>query len=112
MLKSLDFFCNNIYNECMRKKQFEKIINLLQPQMDKVEFGKSYYRAYLYVVRFFWNDEEYILRMYMLENTAEILKVHSHKNVHGTIIEKWEHIISEDEVSEELRQKIVEIQSE
>ena len=96
----------------MKKEQFTRIIKLLQPQMNEVKFGKRHYRAYLYVIRFTFQEEEYILRMYMLENTAEILKVHSHKNVHGTIIEKWEHIISEDEVSEELRQKLVEIQSE
>jgi len=94
----------------MKKEQFERIINLLQPQMDKVKIGKRYYRAFLYVVRFFFQEEEYILRMYMVENTAEILKVHSHKNVHGTIIENWEHIISEDEVSEEIRSEIVKIQ--
>ena len=45
----------------------------------------------------------------MVENTAEILKVHSHTNVHGTIIENWEHIISEDEVSEEIRSEILKI---
>lgn len=96
----------------MKKEQFERIINLLQPQMDKVKICKRYYRAYLYVVRFFFKEEEYILRMYMAENTAEILKVHSHKNVHGTIIENWEHIISEDEVSEEIRSEILKIQGE
>ena len=96
----------------MNKEQFTRIIKLLQPQMNEVKFGKRSYRAYLYVIRFTFQEEEYILRMYMLENTAEILKVHSHLNVHGTLIENWEHIISEDEVSDEIRKKIVEIQGE
>ena len=96
----------------MNKEQFKRIIKLLQPQMIEVEFGKKSYRAYLYVIRFCFQAQEYILRMYMVENTAEILKVHSHFNQYGTKIEEWEHIISENEVSEEIRQKIVEIQGE
>ena len=80
--------------------------------MDNVKFGKRYYKAYLYVIRFSFQEEEYILRMYMLENTAEILKIHSHLNAHGNVIEDWEHIISEDEVSDEIRKQIEEIQGE
>ena len=100
------------YTVNMKQEQFKRIIKLLQPQMIEVELGKKSYRAYLYVIRFCFQAQEYILRMYMLNNTAEILKIHSHFNRYGTKIEEWEHIISEDEVSEEIRQQIVEIQGE
>lgn len=96
----------------MKKEQFKRIIKLLQPQMTDVKFGEKYYRAYLYVIRFFYEEREFILRMYMPDLTAEILEVHSHLNVHGTKIENWEHIISEDEVSEEIKNQIQEIMGE
>lgn len=100
------------YTVNMKQEQFKKIIKLLQPQMTEVKFGKKSYRAYLYVIRFYFKEQEYILRMYMLDNTAEVLKIYTHFNRYGTKIEEWEHIISEDEVSEEIRKQIEEIQGE
>ena len=84
--------------------------------MNEVKFGKRSYRAYLYVIRFTFQEEEYILRMYMLENTAEILKIRTKHYIDRDgderTLEDWEHIISEDEVSDEIRREIVKIQGE
>ena len=98
----------------MKKDQFKRIIKLLVPQIDvdKIKFGQRYYRAYLYVIRFFYEDRQYILRMYMVENTAEILQVNSHLNAHGTLIEDWELVNDIDSVTTEIRNKIIEIQGE
>ena len=97
----------------MKKDQFKRIIKLLQPQkMTDIRFGKVYYRAYLYVIRFYWQGREFVLRMYIPENTAEILEIHSSLNIHGNVIEDWEHIISDDEVPYEIRKQIEQIQQE
>lgn len=65
----------------MKKDQFKRIIKLLVPQIDvdKIKFGKTYYKAYLYIVPFTFNNEDYFLRMYMVDSYAEVCKgtVHS-----------------------------------
>ena len=60
----------------MKKDQFKRIIKLLVPQIDvdKIKFGKTYYRAYLYIIPFTFNEEEYFLRMYMVDSYAEVCK--------------------------------------
>lgn len=105
----------------MNKEEAKEIIKLLQPQMNNVEYrGKRadywHYRAYLYVIHFYFQEQEYILRMYMLENTAEILKIHTKhfidRNGDERTLENWEHVISEDEVPYEIRKEIIRIQGE
>ena len=98
----------------MKKDQFKRIIKLLVPQIDvdKIKFGQRYYRAYLYVIRFFYEDTQYVLRMYMLENTVEVLKINSYVNANGSLIEDWELVNDIDAVTEDIRKQIIEIQGE
>lgn len=60
----------------MKKDQFKRIINLLVPyiNMDEIKFGKTYYKAYLYIVPFTFKDEDYFLRMYMVDSYAEVCR--------------------------------------
>ena len=81
----------------MKKDQFRRIINLLVPQIDvdKIKFGKTYYRAYLYIVPFTFNNEDYFLRMYMIDGYAEVNK--------GIVTEHNEFINSGDINNKELQ---------
>lgn len=84
----------------MKKDQFKRIIKLLVPQIstDNIKFGKTYYRAYLYVVPFTYNNEDYFLRIYTIDGYAEVNK--------GIVTENNEFINSGDMNNKEL-QKIL-----
>lgn len=63
----------------LKREQFKRIIQIMQPQMvaDKVKITKTYYRAYLYVVHFTFEEKHYELRMYTVDNHAEINEIHT-----------------------------------
>jgi len=81
----------------MNRNQFKRIINLLVPsiKMEDIKFGKTYYRAYLYVVPFKVQEEDYFLRMYMVDGYAEVNK--------GIVTEPNEFINSGDINNKELQ---------
>jgi len=65
----------------MKKNDFQNIIKLIKPSFTGIQFGKTWYKAFIYVVPFTVKDVEYKLYVDLVQDCAFIKDTIKEKEV-------------------------------